>query len=63
MMEGNKGVHNIIKENNLGVDFDDAFKADNQILSVVSRANVIISWMIRNFISREVNVALKYSKS
>ena len=44
------------EECNVGVSFDDTFKADNHILSIVSRVNKMISWMVRNFISREANL-------
>ena len=39
------------------------FKADYHILSNSSRANGIIDWMARNFISREANVLLKIHKT
>ena len=37
------------------VVFDDTFKADNHIFSIVSSVNGIISRMVRNFIARESN--------
>ena len=39
--------------------FDDTCKVDNHILFFVSRANRMIGQMVRNFISREVNVVFK----
>ena len=33
---------------------------DNPILSVVSKANGVIVWMVRNFISKGENVVLKW---
>ena len=48
-----KEIKNVNEVCNLGVDFDDTFKADNHILSLVSRANIMIDWMVRNFISRD----------
>ena len=41
---------------NLGLAFDDPFKADNHILFIVSKANIMI-------ISREPNVVLKIYKT
>ena len=38
-------------------------KVDNHILSIVSRANRMNGWMIRNFILRETNVILKIYKT
>ena len=52
----------IKKKTNEECDFDDAFKADNHILSIVLRANERIGWMVRNFISSEVNIVLKIYK-
>ena len=52
-----------MKKYGQGVGFDDTFKADNRILSIVSRANGMIGWMIRNFISMEANVILKIYKT
>ena len=43
----------------LGVDFYDTLKAENHILAIVSRANGMIGWVVRNFISRKANVVLK----
>ena len=34
---------------NIGGGFDDTFKADNQIFSIVSMANGMTDWMVRNF--------------
>ena len=45
-----------------GIGFDDTFKADNHILCIVSRANGMISRMVRNPISREANIILKIYK-
>ena len=47
----------------LRVTFDDTFKADNHILSIVSRANGMIVWMVIDFISRKANVILKAYKT
>ena len=41
---------------NLGFGFDDTFKDDNHILSIALRANGIIGWIVRNFISIEGQV-------
>ena len=38
-------------------------KADNYILSIVSRVNGRIRWIVRNFISRETNVILEIYKT
>ena len=40
-----------MQECDQGVDFDDTFKADNHIFSLVSRPNRMIGRWIRNFIS------------
>ena len=58
----NREIKKVNEECNLGIGFDNTFKADNYILLVVSRANGKIKWMVRNFISREANV-LKIYKS
>ena len=50
------------EESDLRVGFDDIFKAHNNILSVVSRANGMIGCMVKNSISREPNVILKIDK-
>ena len=50
---GNKNVNDIC---DIKVGFNDTFKADNRILSIVPRVNKMIGWMVRNFISREANV-------
>ena len=42
--------------------FDHTLKADNHISFIVLRAKGMIGWMVRNFISREVNVVLKIYK-
>ena len=42
-----------------GISFDDTFKAENHILSFVMSANKLISWMVKDFISREESVVLK----
>ena len=34
-------------------------KADNHILSIISRTNGMIGWMVRNFISKEENIVFK----
>ena len=36
--------------------FYNTFKADNYTLSTVSKANGMIGWLVRNFISRELYV-------
>ena len=41
---------------------DDIFKAGNHILSIVSKANGMIGWMVSN-ISKEVKVVLKIYKT
>ena len=43
----------IRQTNTMRLTFDDTFKADNHILSMVLKANGMISWLMRNFISRE----------
>ena len=45
------------------VGFDDTFKADNHILSIVWKANEMTGWMNRYIISREVNIVLKIYKT
>ena len=47
----------------LGIVFDDAFKTDNDVLSILSGANEMIGWIVGNFISREVNAVLKICKT
>ena len=44
------------------VGLDDTFKVGNYILSIISRSNGMISWMVINIISSKVNVALKMYK-
>ena len=51
------------EKSNLGFGFDDTFKSDTHILSVVSKANGMIRWMVRNVISREANAVLKIYKT
>ena len=46
------------RESNLGIGFDDTFKADKHILSFISRENGMIGLMFRNSISREANVVV-----
>ena len=41
------------EEYNLGVDFDDISEGDNHIMSLESKANGMIGWMVRDFISKE----------
>ena len=43
-----KDIKKVIDESDLGVGFDVTFKSDNHILFIVSRANGIIGWMVRN---------------
>ena len=52
----NKEIKKVNEECDLGVDFVDRFKADNNILSSVSRANGMIDRMVRNSISRVADV-------
>ena len=51
------------EECDLGVDFDDIFKSDKHILSLVLRTNWMICWMVRNFILGVANVVLKIYKT
>ena len=46
-----------------GWGFDDSSKADNYILSIVSRANEMIGLMVRNCTSREAKVISKLYKT
>ena len=43
-------MQKVNEEYNLGFGFDDVFKADNHILSSVSRANGMIGWIVGNYI-------------
>ena len=43
--------------------FHDTFKASNHILTNVSRANGIIGWRVRNYISKEANAVFKIYKA
>ena len=53
-----------VNENcNPEVGFDDTFKVDNHILSIVLRANGMIGWVIRNFISSKANFVPKICKT
>ena len=36
-----------------------SFKTDNHVLSIVSRANGMNGWIVRNFIPMEANIVLK----
>ena len=45
----NKEIKKVNEECNLRVGFDETFKADNHILSIVLRPNGIIGCMVRNF--------------
>ena len=36
-------------KNSIGVRFDDTLKSVDHILSLVSRANGLIGWLVRNF--------------
>ena len=45
----NREIKNVNDKYDLRVGFDDIFKADNHILSIVSRTNGMIDWMVRNF--------------
>ena len=44
----------------LAVGLVDTFQVENHILSLILRINGMIGCMVRNFISREANDALKY---
>ena len=59
----NKDIKRVNEECDLGVDFDDNFKTNNHILSIVLKAKEMISWVIKNFISREENVVLRIYKT
>ena len=50
---------NVNEECDVGVHLDEAFKADNHMLSIVSRKRRTIDKMDRNFISIMKNVVLK----
>ena len=50
------------KKRYLGVDLDDIFKANNHVLSLESRANVMITRMFRNYISKEAKGVQKKFK-
>ena len=54
------GIKKVNKKYDLGVGFDEKFKTDNHI---VFRANEMFGWIVRNFISRETNVAIKVYKT
>ena len=56
-------IKKLNEECDLGVGFDDTFKADNHILYILSRANGMIGWMVRYFISKEANVVLRIYKT
>ena len=58
-----KEIKKVNVEYNLTVGFNDTFKSDNSILSIVPKANGMITWMVRNIISREANVILKIYKT
>ena len=47
------------EEFNLRVGFDDTFETENYILSIVLRANWMISLIVRKLISKESNVFKK----
>ena len=47
-----------IKECDVEVGFD-IFKALNHILSILSRANKMLEWMVWKFISRDTDIVLK----
>ena len=49
---GKKEIRKVNNEYYIGVGLDDEFKADNNILSLVSGPNKMINWMAINFISR-----------
>ena len=58
----NRKTQKVNEKCNLGVGFDDTFKADNYIFSNGLRANGRIDWMVRILISWEANV-LKLNKT
>ena len=49
------------EECDLVFSFENTFKTDNYILFIASRANGMISQMVRNFISEEINVDIQNS--
>ena len=42
------------------VGFDDTFNVGNHISSIISTVRVMIGWVVRNFMSRKVNIVLIY---
>ena len=48
---------------NMQVNFDDKFKANKLILSISSRENGIIGWMVKYVILRKPTVILKIHKT
>ena len=59
----NKEIQKVNEECDLELIVDDTFETDNYILSIVSRANKMIGWVVRNLISREANVVFKIHKT
>ena len=51
--------YKVNEECNLKVGFDDTFKGDSHVFSIVLRANRMSGWMVRNLISRETNILLR----
>ena len=47
----------------VGVGFKHTYKTDNQILSLVSKGNGMIDWIVRKFIWREAKFILEISKT
>ena len=56
----NKETKKVNEECDLGVGFDNTFKADNHILFIVLGANGMIGWIVWNIILREANVLKIY---
>ena len=54
-------IQKVNKEIIRGVGLDDILKADNYTLSIVSRADRMIRWIVRNFISTK-SIFFKYIK-
>ena len=54
----NGDIPKVYKESNPGVDFDNRFKTDNLILSIISRVNIMIGWIIKNLPTKVATVVL-----
>ena len=59
----NKELDKITEERDLGVIFDDSFKFNCHILSIVSKANQKIGWVMRNILSRSAYVITRVYKT